>query len=79
MQKKIVVKELGAETLLYDPARDELHVLNPTAQLIHRLSQEGKGIAEIEKAIRARFQVTADHDLRGEIERCLGMLREKGL
>lgn len=77
--KKIVVKELGAEAMLYDAAKDELHVLNATARLIHRLAEEGRGLDEIEAAIRAGFQVPPDRDLRAEIERCLATLRDKGL
>lgn len=79
MGKNIVVREAGPETMLYDPGRDELHVLNATARLIHRLSREGRGIAEIEEALRDAFQAPPGRDLRAEIVACLQELKNKGL
>jgi hypothetical protein len=79
MSARHVVKKSGTETLLYDPAKDELHVLNATAELILRLSREGKGAAEIEEAIRARCRVPPERDIRAEIAACLEALREKGI
>jgi hypothetical protein len=79
MSKKIVVREAGRETMLYDAEQDELHVLNATARLIYKLSREGKGTAAIEAALRAAFEVPQELDLRREIEACLAALKDKGL
>ncbi len=77
MRNKMVVSEVGTETMLYDAERDELHVLNATAQLVYRFALAGKGLDEIEEAIRGHFQTPADRDLRREIEGCLATLRKK--
>lgn len=79
MTRRVVVRETGSETMLYDPERDELHVLNAAAQLIYRLSREGRGIAEIEAALRSRFRIPPGRELRADIEACLEALRERGL
>lgn len=79
MAKKIVVREAGKETMLYDAEQDELHVLNATAKVVYRLSKEGKGVEEIEAALRSTFTVPPGLDLRPEIEACLAALKDKGL
>lgn len=79
MNGKIIAKELQSELMLYDPERDEVHLLNATARRIYQMHREGKDLTEIEQAIRASFQVEEEQDLHGHIRKCLGELGEKGL
>jgi len=46
--------------------------------VLQSLSTE-KGLDEIEKALRIRFRIDADRDIRKDIEDCLAALKKKGL
>jgi hypothetical protein len=79
MATSIVRREVGADLFLFDPVRDEVHVLNATARLIYELHREGKGLEEIEGAIKETFQWQEDQDITGNILECLAGLKDKGL
>ena len=79
MAASIEAKELGGELMLYHPERDEIHVLNPTARLVYESHRQGKSLSETERALREEFRVPEEQDVRGELEGCLAMLRDKGL
>ncbi|MEA2014577.1 MAG: PqqD family protein [Thermodesulfobacteriota bacterium] len=79
MTKRIIPKEVGLDLMLYDTEQDEVHVLNPTARLVYELYKKGRTMAEIEQEIRKSFQADDRHDLHGDVLRCSGELREKGL
>ncbi|MEW6442401.1 MAG: HPr-rel-A system PqqD family peptide chaperone [bacterium] len=76
---RIIAKELDRELMLYDPAKDAVHVLNPTARVVYECRRRGEPLAEIERVLRERFRADPSRDLSGEIGRCLQELREKGL
>lgn len=84
----LVVEQAGPETLLYhatgqaagDPSLGgAIHALNPTARLIWDLCDGAHTVAEIETALRAAFEVPADHDLQTDIHRTLAVLLRNGL
>ncbi|MEW6220204.1 MAG: PqqD family protein [Thermodesulfobacteriota bacterium] len=77
--KDLLSTEVGDEKMLYDPAQEAVHVLSPTARLIHELAAAGQPIVAIEARLRERFAVPAGHDLRRDIEACLVELAAKGL
>lgn len=79
MTKDIKAKELGSELILYDTERDDVHVLNVTAQLIYNLYKEGKDITEIEQGVKNNFQFEEDQDISEHVNKCLDELEKKGL
>ena len=79
MKKNILSKELKGERMLYDPVRDELHVLNATARRIYDLHKEGKGVDEIEVIMRNEFGQADSASLKEDIQNCLDGLKEKEL
>lgn len=79
MPPKLLEKELDGELMVYDPQRDAVHVLNPTARMVYRLHREGKDPQAIERALRAQWRVPDDRPLGEDVQGCLGELRDRGL
>jgi len=84
----LIVEQAGPETLLYHAAGQvdgdaslggAIHALNPTARLIWDLCDGAHTVAEIETALRAAFEVPADHDLQTDIHRTLEVFLRKSL
>ncbi len=75
----ITVKELGAETLLYAPGGQAIHVLNATAYLIWQLCDGEHTVQDMERTLRETFQVPEDQDVRQDVEQTLAELARKGL
>ena len=63
----LIMKNLGDETILYDPAQKAVHVLNPTAQIVWELCDGEHNIDDMEQALRSKFSVPADHDVKADI------------
>ncbi len=76
---KIVEHPFESDLMLYQTDKDDVHVLNPTARVIYRLHKEGKGVGEIEKALRAQFRIAPDRDIVQDIEACIAGLKKRGL
>jgi hypothetical protein len=79
MAKTVVAKEVGSDLLLYDPDLDEVHILNTTAQLIYRLSREGKAMQEIEQHVREHLDTKGAENIQQELEQGHADLQAKGL
>jgi len=47
----LTIQDLGDETLIYDPERDNVHVLNATAQAIWNLCDGSHTIKDIQKTL----------------------------
>lgn len=78
-KNKLILKELRDEFLIYSSERKELHVINPTAQLIWDFCDGEHSLADIENEMRMRFSIPADRDLTGDIQNALTIFRDKGL
>jgi hypothetical protein len=63
---------------LFDPYSGATFTLNNTGKFILQLLQEGKGIEDIESALRERFAVV-DDDLRSDIYEFVNLLKENHL
>ncbi len=79
MNPAILAKELGTDLMLYDPVRDQVHILNATARLIYQLHQDGKDLDEIDQAIRSAFRSERHQNIKENIQACLAELKGKGL
>ncbi len=76
----VVFRQLDEEWVIYDPANDRLHVLNPTAALVWTHSTGELPLAEIARVIVETFEggvdvKTAESDVTKAVER----FREAGL
>jgi len=70
-------REVGTETLVYDAARDRVHVVNVTAaEILKRCS--GKSAGEIAEYLRERFAVKG-HAVESDVREILGAFADQGL
>ena len=70
---------LAQETLVYVAADEAVHVLNPTARLLWELCDGQHDLDAMVTHIRAAFQVSADVDLRTDVEAALRLFAAKSL
>lgn len=75
----ILIEASNNEAMLYHPESDELHVLNPTAQLIWDLCDGEHSLPEIAEAVRAQFMVVADVDIQADVEQTVADFQSKNL
>ena len=69
----------GAETMLYDPEREAVHILNPTARLIWETCTGEHTIADIVAAIRRQYTGTEGIDVHNQVQRTLDTFAARGL
>lgn len=69
---------LAGETVLVDPRRREVHVLNDTATRIWELLAEARSIGELQAHLRDEYDVEA-RLLAREVNSFLELLSERGL
>lgn len=65
--------------MLYDPAVDEMHILNPTAQLIWTLCDGTYTVEQIAAEVTTKFSVAADIDVVGDVKSTLSEFATKNL
>lgn len=75
----VVLRELGAEAMLYDPAADRVVRLNATAQRIWSSCDGTRDVAAIVANLRAAFRVAAEADLEADVQRTLEAFADAGL
>jgi hypothetical protein len=77
--KPIVAKQLEPDLMLYDPELDSVHVLNPAAQMIYSMHQQGLGVEEMATALRGRFAVPPGQALAEDIHQAIQEMTSRGL
>ncbi len=77
--RNFVEGEAGDERFLYDTGRDEVHVLNPTAQLVYDLFRQGRNREEIAEAVCSRFNSPEGQDVLRDVSQCIEILKSKGI
>jgi len=78
-QPGVAAKELGGEVILYSSDQEEIHVLNPTAQIIWELCDGDHTITDMEQVLRSNFAIPFDRDVRADIQHTLDTFAAKGL
>ncbi len=73
----IEMREVGVETLVYDPAREKVHVVNQTAADLLR-NCSGKTHTELEEYLRVRYDADG-HDLGQDVSEIMTVFLEQGL
>jgi len=75
----VICKKMGEETVLYDPATEALHVLNPTSHFIWNLCDGEHSLEAMIEAIRSNFSDTEDQDIRAHVQRVLAQFESEKL
>ena len=78
-KNNLLLKDLGDEFLIYSAEQKEIHVMNPTAQLIWKMCDGEHNISDIQKEIRAHFSIPDERDIAEDIRSTLKLFHDKGL
>jgi hypothetical protein len=70
-------REVGTETLVYDVAREKVHVLNDTAADLLRTCT-GKTLGDLTTYLRSTYDA-AGHDVDGDVSEIMSAFIEQGL
>jgi len=73
------VQRLGAEIMVFDQVRDEVHVLNETSAAIWEGVREGLDAGAIEQRLRQIYNLEATLDVGGVIRTALEVMAGKGI
>ena len=71
-------QKLADETVVVDPGRRQVHLLNETAGRLWELLEAPRSLPELVAALREEYDVAAD-EARGAVIECLDDLASKGL
>jgi hypothetical protein len=78
-KSNLILKDLGDEFLIYSAKHKELHVMNPTAQLIWSMCDGKHSVMAMEEEMRKHFSIPLERDIRGDIQNAINTFRDKGL
>jgi hypothetical protein len=78
-KNNLILKDLGDEFLIYSAENKEIHVINPTAQLIWNMCDGEHSMSDIEHEIQTHFSIPPDRDIKEDIQSTLNIFRDKGL
>jgi len=78
-KKNLMLKDLGKEYLVYSAENKEIHILNPTAQLIWNMCDGEHSLEEIESGVRSHFYIPPERDIRADIQNTLNIFQSKDL
>ncbi|RME99478.1 MAG: PqqD family protein [Chloroflexi bacterium] len=76
---EIIAKDLDGETILYSAGHQQLHILNPTAQVIWELCDGKHSHTDIEQVLRSRFAVAPHADVLTDVKEIITVFAKKGL
>ena len=79
MKKDLILKPVGRDQMVYDPERDAVHILNPTAQVVLELHGQGLDEAAIAAELGRRFRLAPGQDPLADVRACLDSLRKGGV
>lgn len=77
-KKGVVLRQLGEETLLYDPEMRKVHVLNKTSLFIWSLCTGKHSLGAIELELQRKFNVEREV-ARGDVQETIGVFAREGL
>ncbi|MCX8042512.1 MAG: PqqD family protein [Desulfobacterota bacterium] len=78
-KENITVQDLGDETLLYDSERENVHILNYTAQLIWNLCDGEHTIEEIFNCLIKNFPNVPQGDLFSDLQTIINDFKDKNI
>ncbi|TGO02859.1 hypothetical protein PN36_17920 [Candidatus Thiomargarita nelsonii] len=78
-KEDIVLRDIGDETVLYNPQTKAIHVLNKTSSMVWESCDGKHSLEMIEKKIRDKFEVSSAQDVKEDIIESLNKFSELGL
>ena len=75
----LVRRQVGPDLLVFDPATDELHVLNPTCAVLWDELDEPRTTAELTSALERSFDIDPAADVAADVARIIEDLEGRGL
>lgn len=78
-KSNLLLKDLGGEFLIYSAVQKEIHVINPTAQLIWELCDGRHTVDEIAQELHAHFFIPPERDVTLDIHNALNIFLSKDL
>ena len=78
-KSNLLLKDLGGEYLIYSAAHKEIHVTNPTAQLIWELCDGTHTVDDISQELHAHFSIPLERDVIADIHNTLNIFKSKDL
>lgn len=78
-RKNLICKKLGDEAMLYDPASENVHVLNVTSLFIWNLLDGQHSPEQIEKKMRENFEIPVTTNVQEDVVKTLEDFKSKGL
>jgi len=78
-KSNLLLKDLGGEFLIYSAEHKEIHVINPTAQLIWELCDGTHTVDDIGQELRAHFSIPPESDVTADIDNTLNTFKSKDL
>lgn len=80
LQKEgILCREIGNETMLYNPEAGNVHIINKTAAFIWNLCNGCRSPGEMADLLHDAYEVAEDTDLAGDVEEILNSLADLGV
>lgn len=79
VKNNITLQDLGHEAILYDSERENVHVLNHTAQIIWKLCNGENSIEDIQNHFLKEFSDINKNDLINDIQKTINEFKEKQL
>ena len=76
---QVIGQRAGRDTLLYDRATDQVHLLNPVAAAIWAQCDGRRSAAEIAAGLARSFAGAAGHDLVADVQATLALFAARGL
>ena len=75
----LVASELEDELILFNEAKEVVHVLNTTARVVWDLCDAQHTIEDMAHALRAQFAIPSEHDVLADVTETLALFSAKGL
>lgn len=75
----VLIRQLGEESMLYDPDKGTIHILNPTARFIWNLCDGGHDVEAMEKKLLDAYDIPQGKDVRKDVAGILEAFRDKEL
>jgi len=78
-RENITIQDLGDETLIYDPEKENVHILNATAKAIWDLCNGENSIEDIQKNLINLFPGVSQDDLLSDISTTINDFKDKNI
>jgi hypothetical protein len=78
-KQNVISQRAGKDTLLYDPAADAVHLLNPVAMTIWAGCDGAHAPDEIAAGLARSFAGAAGHNLAADVRATLALFAARGL